>query len=42
MYEAMRNTMYKGESKLADRFRKRVDALVGRRLPCCKLWPFVR
>ena len=27
-YEAMSNTMYKGESRLADRFQKRVDDLV--------------
>jgi hypothetical protein len=27
-YEATRNSMYKGESKLSDRFQKRVDALI--------------
>jgi hypothetical protein len=27
-YEAMRNSMYKGESRLADRFQKRVDRLI--------------
>ena len=27
-YEATRNSMYKGESKLADRFQKKVDALI--------------
>jgi hypothetical protein len=27
-YEATRNTMYKGESRLADRFQKRIDDLI--------------